>query len=102
MINGFSTKKIQYFFNAIIVLKLDPVIDPVDPPDHGSDGLTRVNSGQPKKTYKKQYGGNSHVLTFSSHFFLSLLSIWGFLFLHCKKTIVMALILAKSTQTPFL
>ncbi|XP_006388223.2 fasciclin-like arabinogalactan protein 17 [Populus trichocarpa] len=38
------------------VLKPDPVIDPVDPPGHGSDGLTRVNSGQPKKTYKKQYG----------------------------------------------
>ena len=40
----------------IIVLKPDLVIDPVDPPDHGSDGLTRVNPGQPKKTYKKQYG----------------------------------------------
>uniref|UniRef100_A0A3N7H3Q0 FAS1 domain-containing protein n=1 Tax=Populus trichocarpa TaxID=3694 RepID=A0A3N7H3Q0_POPTR len=39
-----------------IVLKPDPVIDTVDPPGHGSDGLTRVNSDQPKKIYKKQYG----------------------------------------------
>ena len=32
-----------------IVLKPDPVIDLVDPPGHGSDGLTRVNPSQPKK-----------------------------------------------------
>ena len=33
-----------------IVLKPDPVIDPVDPSGHGSAGLTRVNPGQLQKT----------------------------------------------------
>ena len=40
-----------YINNAYvaIVLKPDPVIDPVKWSGHGSDGLTRVNPGQPKK-----------------------------------------------------
>jgi len=38
-----------------IVLKPDPVIDPVKWSGHGLDGLTRVKPGQPKKKSEKPY-----------------------------------------------
>jgi hypothetical protein len=42
-------KKKESLTVPTIVLKPDPVIDPVKRSGHGSDGLTRVDPGQPKK-----------------------------------------------------
>jgi hypothetical protein len=51
---------------ASIVLKPDPVIDPVQWSGHGSDGLTRVNPGQPKKNIFNSFLYNYNIYSSSA------------------------------------